>query len=181
MTTLYVGNLPDDIDESQLRTLFEKHGTVASIRLMQGSHRRRFDGFGLIEMAEPLEQAEVDRLDGILFHGTLLSVREATASDADTASAAASPRIRRQPSEAIPSAARTQHYEVAAVEKVDGPGGAAGDDWYRYVLASGNSQITGFHRGTLAEVREYAAGCAAAFEERSQRGKSARPLAAPRR
>jgi hypothetical protein len=62
--------------------------------------------------------------------------------------------------------------EVIEVEKVDGPGGADGDDWYRYVLAQGRSLITGFHRGTLAEVAEYAAESVAAFNERSLRGKS---------
>ena len=58
------------------------------------------------------------------------------------------------------------------MKKVNGPGGANGDDWHRYVLARGPSRITGFHRGTLAEVTEYAAESVAAFNERGLRGKS---------
>jgi hypothetical protein len=61
---------------------------------------------------------------------------------------------------------------IPEVEKVNGPGGTDGDDWYRYVLARGISRVTGFHRGTLVEVTEYAAESAAAFNERSLRGKS---------
>ena len=71
-----------------------------------------------------------------------------------------------------PRAGMRRHIEVIDVEKVNGPGGAEGDDWYRYVLARGISRITGFHRGTLAEVTEYAAESVAAFNERSLRGKS---------
>ncbi len=56
-------------------------------------------------------------------------------------------------------------------------GGEEGSDWYRYVLSSGRAEITGFHRGTLEEVTEYAAGCAEDFNLRSATGKTTRALA----
>ena len=68
-------------------------------------------------------------------------------------------------------------YEVALVEKAAMPAGTEGDDWYRYVLSSGSSRITGFHRGSLAEVEEYAIHCTEEFNLRNSKGKSARPMA----
>jgi hypothetical protein len=75
-----------------------------------------------------------------------------------------------------PSILTRHHYEVALVEPADLSGERVGADsqWHRYVLASGPSCITGFHRGSLEEVTAYAAGCAAAFNERNLTGKSAR-------
>jgi hypothetical protein len=67
-------------------------------------------------------------------------------------------------------------YAVASVEKAAMPAGTEGDDWYRYVLSGGSSRITGFHRGSRAEVEEYAIHCAEEFNLRTNRGKSARPM-----
>jgi hypothetical protein len=67
-------------------------------------------------------------------------------------------------------------YKVASVEKAAMPAGTQGDDWYRYVLSSGSSRITGFHRGSRVEVEEYAIHCAEEFNLRSSKGKSARPM-----
>jgi hypothetical protein len=67
-------------------------------------------------------------------------------------------------------------YEVILVEKAAMPTGTEGDDWYRYVLSSGGSPITGFHRGSLAEVKEYAAHCVEELNLRSIHGKSARTV-----
>jgi hypothetical protein len=67
-------------------------------------------------------------------------------------------------------------YEVVSVEKSVMPDGTEADDWYRYVLSSGRSRITGFHRGSLDEVKEYATNCVEEFNLRSVRGKSARTV-----
>ena len=80
-----------------------------------------------------------------------------------------------------PSNLLRRYYQVASVEKTNGPAGAEGDDWYRYVLASGPSKITGFHRGSLEEVTEYATDCAAAFNMRSVKGKVSRTMAIPKK
>ena len=78
------------------------------------------------------------------------------------------------PDDELPSILIRHHYEVASVERAELPDDGKGTDWYRYVLSSGRSCITGFHRGSLEEVTEYAAGCAAAFNQRNLTGKSAR-------
>ncbi|MGB5561493.1 MAG: hypothetical protein WBN02_04160 [Sedimenticolaceae bacterium] len=58
-------------------------------------------------------------------------------------------------------------YRVVSVHKAIDPGLETADDWYRYTIASGKSRITGLHRGTHAEVKEYAEGCADSFNSRS--------------
>jgi hypothetical protein len=78
------------------------------------------------------------------------------------------------PNDELPSISIRHLYEVSSVERADIPGDGKGKDWYRYVLSSGRSVITGFHRGSLEEVREYAAGCAEAFNLRNLTGKSSR-------
>jgi hypothetical protein len=82
------------------------------------------------------------------------------------------------PNDEVPSIAIRHLYEVSSVERADIPGDGKGKDWYRYVLSSGRSMITGFHRGSLEEVMEYATGCAEAFNLRNLTGKSSRASAA---
>ena len=77
----------------------------------------------------------------------------------------------------VPSVRRINQYQVATVEKTSSPEGGQGENWFRYVLSSGRSQITGLHRGTLDEVTEYATGCAELVNSRSAIGKSARTYA----
>lgn len=74
----------------------------------------------------------------------------------------------------VPSVAARHLYVVSSVERADMPDDGKGTDWYRYVLTSGRSMITGFHRGSLEDVKEYAAGCAEAFNLRNLTGKSSR-------
>jgi hypothetical protein len=178
MITIYIGNLPDDTDTAQVRSLFEPYGSIASVRMTPGGSGHRFDGFGLVEMDDAAAGKAIEEINGRLFGGAILSVREATETqDQDDVSS-------REPSvadEEPPSALMRRSYEVREVQKVDIPGQEEGEDWYRYVLASGASQITGFHRGTLEEVSEYAADCALAINERSVRGKTARPLTPARK
>lgn len=78
----------------------------------------------------------------------------------------------------LPSVSVRHLYAVSTVERADIPSDDEGKDWYRYVLSSGRSVITGFHRGSLEEVQEYAAGCAEAFNLRNLTGKSSRANAA---
>ena len=58
-------------------------------------------------------------------------------------------------------------YRVLSVQKTTDPALGKADYWYCYTIVGGNSRITGLHRGTLAEVTEYAEECAAAFNLRS--------------
>lgn len=77
-----------------------------------------------------------------------------------------------------PSLLLRSHYEVVSIAKVEMPDGARGDDWHRFVLASGPAQITGYHRGSTEEVMAYAQHCAEDFNLRNASGKSTRVLGA---
>jgi hypothetical protein len=50
MTRIYVGNLPFSADEAQVRQLFEQHGTVESVALINDRETGRPRGFGFVEM-----------------------------------------------------------------------------------------------------------------------------------
>lgn len=63
-------------------------------------------------------------------------------------------------------------YEVASVERTDAPDGSMAKDWYRYVLKSGRSTITGQRRGSRSDVQGYAVQCAAQLNARALEGKS---------
>lgn len=178
MTLIYVGNLADDADDARTRALFEPFGAVASLRLAAGGTRPRFDGFGLVEMEESAARTAIAALDGVVLDGAILAVREATDSDAPKRPGMAPPPLVDE-DRSVRGILR-QRYEVAAIERADVPG-KEGEPWYRYVLASGDARITGLHRGTEEEVAEYAAACAAAFNDRSQNGRSSRPTGVPRR
>ena len=58
-------------------------------------------------------------------------------------------------------------YRVVSVQKTSDRALGKPDDWYRYTIVGGKSRITGLHRGTLAEVTEYAEECAEGFNIRS--------------
>ncbi|MBI4669703.1 MAG: RNA-binding protein [Elusimicrobia bacterium] len=49
---LYVGNLPFDTTEEQLRTAFTAHGQVESVKIITDKFTGRSKGFGFVEMAD---------------------------------------------------------------------------------------------------------------------------------
>ncbi|MCB1163380.1 MAG: RNA-binding protein [Candidatus Krumholzibacteriia bacterium] len=72
---LYVGNLPFSATEDEIRALFEKHGTVVSVNLINDRETGRPRGFGFVEMEDPT--AAMSALDGFEFGGRTLRVNEA--------------------------------------------------------------------------------------------------------
>ena len=73
---------------------------------------------------------------------------------------------------ARPSPAMPRPFKVARVEKTDAPDGGQGQDWYRYVLTSHRSTITGQRRGSRQDVHSYATQCAEQLNARALEGKS---------
>lgn len=63
---------------------------------------------------------------------------------------------------------------VISVEKSDGPGGADGNDWYRYIIDSPGSPITGYRRGAKRDVLAYLNECTSKIKERMGTRKSPR-------
>lgn len=75
---LYVGNLPFSATEAELRKLFEGHGAVASVSLINDRETGRPRGFGFVEMQDDAGATKaVSALDGRDFGGRNLKVSEA--------------------------------------------------------------------------------------------------------
>jgi RNA recognition motif-containing protein len=75
---LFVGNLPFETTEADLQTLFERAGTVESVRVMRDMATGRARGFAFVEMASDAEaQKAVDELHDSQFGGRTLTVNEA--------------------------------------------------------------------------------------------------------
>lgn len=75
---IYVGNLSFNTSESQLRTLFEAHGEVASASLVMDRETGRPRGFGFVEMNDDAAaKAAMAALNGKNVDGRDLTVNEA--------------------------------------------------------------------------------------------------------
>lgn len=75
---LYVGNLPFSTTEDELRTVFERHGSVASVAVITDRETGRARGFAFVEMDEASAAQDAIRgLDGTEFGGRNLRVNEA--------------------------------------------------------------------------------------------------------
>jgi RNA recognition motif-containing protein len=77
MTTIYVGNLPFNATEQDLRGLFESHGTVESVKLINDRETGKPRGFGFVEMAQTDAQAAIQALNGQQLGGRPLRINEA--------------------------------------------------------------------------------------------------------
>ena len=77
-TKLYVGNFPYETSESDLQTLFESSGAVASINLIRDRATGQARGFAFVEMsdAEGARKA-IAELDQHQYGGRSLTVNEA--------------------------------------------------------------------------------------------------------
>jgi RNA recognition motif-containing protein len=77
-TKLYVGNLPYETSESDLQTLFEACGPVASISIVRDRATGQARGFAFVEMADASgAQQAIKDLDQHAFGGRNLTVNEA--------------------------------------------------------------------------------------------------------
>lgn len=77
---LYVGNLSFDTTESQLREMFEAHGTVSSASLVMDRDTGRPRGFGFVEFSDAAQaNAAIAALNGKNVGGRDLTVNEAKA------------------------------------------------------------------------------------------------------
>ncbi|PZN33407.1 MAG: RNA-binding protein [Proteobacteria bacterium] len=77
MTKIYVGNLPFSADEAQVRQLFEQHGAVQSVALINDRETGRPRGFGFVEMSSADAQRAIQSLNGKEMGGRPLRVNEA--------------------------------------------------------------------------------------------------------
>jgi len=74
---IYVGNLPYAAGDSDLKSLFEKHGAVASARVVMDRFSGQSKGFGFVEMPNQEEAINaIKALNGSDFMGRPLRVNE---------------------------------------------------------------------------------------------------------
>lgn len=77
MKKLYVGNLPFDTDEEQVRELFSTYGDVKTVDMINDRETGRFRGFCFVAMDNSEADAAVTALNGYSFGGRPLKVNEA--------------------------------------------------------------------------------------------------------
>ena len=77
MTTIYVGNLPFNATEQDVRVLFERHGTVESVKLIMDRETGKPRGFGFVDMAQADAQTAIQALNGQQLGGRPLRINEA--------------------------------------------------------------------------------------------------------
>jgi RNA recognition motif-containing protein len=77
MTSIYVGNLPFSATEADVRVLFERHGKVDSVKLINDRETGRPRGFCFVEMPQGDAQAAIQALNGYDMNGRPLRVNEA--------------------------------------------------------------------------------------------------------
>ena len=75
---LYVGNIPFSTTDADLRSMFEPHGTVTSVKVITDRETGRSRGFAFVEMDDATAAANAIRaLDGSQMGGRSLRVNEA--------------------------------------------------------------------------------------------------------
>src|SRR5215469_6095571 len=78
MKNLYVGNLPHNTTEAELRNVFEAHGAVEKITLMTDRDTGRSRGFAFVEMTNASEADKaIAALNGTDLGGRTLTINEA--------------------------------------------------------------------------------------------------------
>jgi RNA recognition motif-containing protein len=74
---LYVGNLPFNTTEDELRELFGQHGNVQSVRVVTDRETGRSRGFAFVEMDADAAETAIRALNGTQLGGRALRVNEA--------------------------------------------------------------------------------------------------------
>jgi RNA recognition motif-containing protein len=71
---IYVGNIPFTATETQVREMFEEHGSVDSIAWITDRDTGRFRGFAFIEMEDEGANSAIQALNGQEIDGRPLKI-----------------------------------------------------------------------------------------------------------
>ncbi len=74
---IYVGNLPYSATDDEIRSLFEEHGEVREVSLVNDRETGRPRGFGFVEVDDNDLSGMIQNLDGKEMGGRALRVNEA--------------------------------------------------------------------------------------------------------
>jgi RNA recognition motif-containing protein len=76
--SIYVGNLPYQVTEEDMNSIFAEYGTVKRVQLPTDRETGRLRGFGFVEMSSEAEEtAAIEALDGAEWMGRELKVNKA--------------------------------------------------------------------------------------------------------
>jgi RNA recognition motif-containing protein len=74
---LYVGNLPYETTEQEIRDMISEYGTIESLAMINDRDSGRFRGFCFVEMEDSAANAVINGLNGKDIDGRALKVNEA--------------------------------------------------------------------------------------------------------
>ena len=75
---IFVGNLSQEVNESELNKLFSEHGSVSNVTIVRDSSNQMSRGFGFVEMVRKVEAKKaLKNLNEFELKGQRLSVNEA--------------------------------------------------------------------------------------------------------
>ncbi len=74
---MYVSNLGFQVNDEELKTLFNKFGEVTSAKVVMDRETGRSRGFGFVEMADTAAEEAMKGLDGTQVDGRAISVSKA--------------------------------------------------------------------------------------------------------
>jgi len=76
--SVFVGNLPYEVSQDDLKEVFAEYGIVKSVRLPTDRETGRVRGFAFVEMnSEAEEESAIETLDGAEWMGRNLKVSKA--------------------------------------------------------------------------------------------------------
>jgi RNA recognition motif-containing protein len=72
---IYVGNLPDDINKTDLKNAFKEYGKVAAVKLKKDLFTKKSKGYAFVVMLSEKEaEAAIEALNGTDLKGSKLKV-----------------------------------------------------------------------------------------------------------
>ena len=75
---IYISNLSYDVNDSDLRELFEEYGEVSSAKVIMDRETGRSRGFGFVEMSDDTQgQKAIDELNQAEYDGKVINVNVA--------------------------------------------------------------------------------------------------------
>ncbi|GAB4343196.1 MAG: RNA-binding protein [Desulfobulbaceae bacterium] len=75
---IYVGQLPYNVNEEELRTIFSEFGEIAGINLIKDRFSGQSKGFGFIDMPDNSEADKaIKALNKTMLHGREIKVNQA--------------------------------------------------------------------------------------------------------
>ena len=75
---IYVGNIPRETTETEVRSAFEQYGEVSTVNLIKDRYTNILKGFGFVDMPKKTEaETAIQSLDGTMFSGRPLTVNPA--------------------------------------------------------------------------------------------------------